>query len=143
MREEKWLLNYKKMETKSNFNLLLVLEEKPRASKTSTRHKIEGLNFFFKCSEAGTGGHILIYYDAPPYPYIKLIATEIADKDWLKGNDERFIKKAKDWIIENKTEIIKRLKNIKDYVQINEKLWRENDKIPRGTNESKQGFSSM
>lgn len=131
------------MEEKKTFNLLLVLEEKPRASKTSTRHKIGGLNFFFKCSEAGTGGHIMIYYDAPPYPFIKLIATEIIDNCWLKGNDERFIKKAKDWIVANKDEIVKRLKNIKDYVQINEKLWRDNDKIPRGTNESRQGFSSM
>ena len=121
MKEEKWLLNYKKMETKSNFNLLLVLEEKPRASKTSTRQKVEGLNFFFKCSEAGTGGHILIYYDAPPYPYLKLIATEFIDDNWLKGNDERFIKKAKDWIIaytesfETKAEALKREKQIKNW----------------------------
>lgn len=128
---------------KNNFNLLLVLEEKPRASKTSMRHNIGGLNFFFKCSEAGTGGHIMIYYDAPPYPFIKLIATEIIDDCWLKGNDERLIKKAKDWVLTNKDEIIRRLKNIKNYVQINEKLWRENDKVPRNSNESRQGFSSM
>lgn len=70
----------------------------------------------------------MIYYDAPPYPFIKLIATEIIDDCWLKGNDERLIKKAKDWILTNKDEIIRRLKNIKNYVQINDKLWRENDK---------------
>ena len=128
---------------KKSFNLLLVLEEKPRASKTSTRHNIGGLNFFLKCSEAGTGGHVMIYYDAPPYPFIKLIATEIVDNSWLKGNDERLIKKAKDWILANKDEIVRRLKNIKNYVQINEKLWRENDKVPRNSNESRQGFSSM
>ena len=131
------------MMEKNNFNLLLVLEEKPRASKTSTRHNIGGLNFFFKCSEAGTGGHIMIYYDAPPYPFIKLIATEIIDDCWLKGNDERLIKKAKDWILANKDEIIRRLKNIKNYVQINEKLWRENDKVPRSSGEQSKGYSSM
>ena len=131
------------MMEKNNFNLLLVLEEKPRASKTSTRHSISGLNFFFKCSEAGTGGHIMIYYDAPPYPFIKLIATEIIDDCWLKGNDERLLKKAKDWVLTNKEEIIRRLKNIKNYIQINERLWRENDKVPRNSNESRQGFSSM
>ena len=131
------------MMEKNNFNLLLVLEEKPRASKTSIRHNIGGLNFFFKCSEAGTGGHIMIYYDAPPYPFIKLIATEIIDDCWLKGNDERLIKKAKDWILTNKDEIIRRLKNIKNYVQINDKLWRENDKVPRSSGEQNKGYSSM
>ena len=120
------------MEEKKTFNLLLVLEEKPRASKTSSRHKIGGLNFFFKCSEAGTGGHILIYYDAPPYPYIKLIATEIIDNCWLKGNDERFIKKARKWCEDNYDEIINRLKNINNRIVIKESMWEESEKIRNG-----------
>ena len=85
----------------------------------------------------------MIYYDAPPYPFIKLIATEIIDDYWLKGNDKRLIKKAKDWILTNKDEIIRRLKNIKNYVQIIEKLWRENDKVPRSSGEQSKGYSSM
>ena len=143
MKEEKWLLNYKKMESKNNFNLLLVLEEKPRASKTSTRHKVEGLNFFFKCSEAGTGGHIVIYYDEPPYPKVKVIPVFSVNGSKAKGNDEHFINKAKEWIVKNKIEIVKRLKNLDNYVQINEKLWRENDKVPRSSGEQSKGFSSM
>lgn len=108
--------------------LLLTLESKPRASKTSTRQSVRGLNFFFKCSEAGTGGNIVIYYDAPPYPRIKVIAAEIVDNNWLKGNDERFIKKAKNWIESNYEEIVKRLKNINSRIVIPESIWQESEK---------------
>lgn len=104
-----------------------VLNKKPRASKTSKRHNIGGLDFFFKCSTAYTGGAIMIFYDKPPFPFIKVInqAYHYSRGGWY--SNEEITEIAKKWCIDNHPAIITKLKDLDTYIKIDEESWIENE----------------
>lgn len=107
--------------------LCLVLKTKPRASKTSRRYTIGNIDFFFKMSQAETGGGIKIYYDAKPYPYLMFIAQKYHYKTGWYSDDE-ITDIAIKWCSDNMQEIIKKLKALDTYIKIDESVWRENEK---------------
>lgn len=114
------------MSTSNTPQLCLVLQSKPRASKTSKRYSIGNIDFFFKISQAETGGGIKIYYDSKPYPYLKFIAQRYHyETGWY--SEEEITDIAIKWCSDNMQEIIKKLKALDTYIKIDESVWRENE----------------
>jgi len=94
------------MNNQNNPKIISVYGKKPRASKTSKRASILGLELFYQCSKGATGGGILIWHDKPPYQLIKGI--------WDFGLDNHIT--ANDWVRDNIDEIRKRLADTKGYI---------------------------
>lgn len=118
----------KKIQKINKPKFALCLEKKPRASKSSKRHTIGGIPFFFKANK-DIGG-LKIYYDKPPYPYLKAIPSWF---HWTTGHAtvEEMSKKAEKWILDNFQTIIGGLKNLDKCIQINEELFREQENEER------------
>lgn len=69
----------------------------------------KGFDFFMHRSVAETGGQIMLYWDKPPYPFIKLIMHE---KNQL---DEITVQR---WIDDNLDKLIDVLQRINEFIQI-------------------------
>ena len=79
------------MNNQNNPKIISVYGKKPRASKTSKRASIHGLNLFYQCSKASTLGMIYIWHDMPPYQLIHIIVDSSRDNhitanDWARDN---------------------------------------------------------
>lgn len=106
--------------------MCLVLEKKPRASKSSKRHTIGGLDFYFKMGVTELGGALKIYYDAKPYPYLHFIPQRHdAKTGWYSQEEIESV--GIDWCIDNNANIIKTLKELDTYIKIQESVWREHE----------------
>ena len=95
-------------------NLVVVYGSKPRKTKgTSYYDTINGFELYFHCTKGETGEHIVMYYGMPPYPRLRVFPP---------GSQRGTFEK---WIDANRKQLILRLKQVKNKIQIPKEMMKD------------------